>query len=164
MRTDCSGFRSLSFLAALAPFLAACASDRPAAVEPASAAVTAGVSTQSLIGSWGVGAYHRDEDRARTEREARAQCRNPYVIKAGSAGGVMMHLADEKDPFELIVTTRNGRAILGPDNAPDAYNDREIIAFDPNSFTTKWLDPDIASRYGTTVYVRCGASTAPRRG
>lgn len=149
-------------IVAFVPFLVACASDRPS-VQQASAPAIGGVTTQALIGRWGVGAYHRDEDRGRTEREARSQCRNPYVINAGPTGGVMMHLADEKEPFELRVKSVGGRTILGPDNAPDAYNDREIIAFDGNSFTTRWLESDIAARYGTTIYIRCGATAAPAR-
>ncbi|MCC2104468.1 MAG: hypothetical protein KDJ20_10785, partial [Hyphomicrobiales bacterium] len=32
------------------------------------------VPADQLVGKWGLGAYHRDSDRARTEKEARAQC------------------------------------------------------------------------------------------
>jgi hypothetical protein len=31
-----------------------------------------------------------------------------------------------------------------------------VLNVDPNSFTTIWVDPDNASRYGTMVYERCG--------
>lgn len=145
--------------------LAACASDPPAPAPIASSTSgsSASATTQALVGRWGVAAYHRDSDRERTQKEARAQCANAYVIKAGPTGGVMMHLADEKEPFELKVRAEaGGRAILGPDNAPDAYNDRELTAFDGNSFTTRWLDAEIAKRYGVTVYARCGAAQPAR--
>lgn len=140
--------------------LAACASDPPAPAPVAASGSAASATTQALVGRWGVAAYHRDSDRERTQKEARAQCGNAYVIKAGPTGGVMMHLADEKEPFELKVRTQNGRAILGPDGAPDSYNDRELIAFEANSFITRWLDDEIAKRYGVTVYARCGATPA----
>ena len=35
-------------------------------------------------------------------------------------------------------------------------DDRIVSNVDANSFTTVWVDPDNASRYGTSVYVRCG--------
>ncbi len=58
---------------------------------------------QDLVGSYGLAAYHKDEDRARTEAAATNQCRQPYVITLGPTGGVMMHLADQPTPTELRV-------------------------------------------------------------
>src|SRR6476469_3679773 len=40
-------------------------------------------STQ-LVGRWGLCAYHRDTDRARTIPQSKAQCSNAYVIAPGS--------------------------------------------------------------------------------
>ena len=37
-----------------------------------------------------------------------------------------------------------------------AADDAEVLDVDPKSFTTVWVDPDNASRYGNSVYERCG--------
>ena len=72
------------------------------------------ISADSLVGKWGVAAYHRDSDRPRTEGEARRQCSNPYVIKKGPNGGLMMHLADESQPQELVLKgSASGVTYLG---------------------------------------------------
>src|SRR5436853_6918841 len=56
---------------------------------------------QDIVGRWGLAAYHKEEDRARTEAAAAGQCKQPYVITLGPNGGVMMHLADEATPTDL---------------------------------------------------------------
>ncbi|MGB7694566.1 MAG: hypothetical protein WBM12_17040, partial [Pseudolabrys sp.] len=48
---------------------------------------------QDIVGRWGLAAYHKDEDRTRTEAAAARGCNQPYVITLGPTGGVMMHLA-----------------------------------------------------------------------
>ena len=53
------------------------------------------VSAVALVGKWGLASYHKDADRARTMKEASAQCNKPYVINQGPNGGVMMYLADQ---------------------------------------------------------------------
>ena len=58
-----------------------------------------------LVGKWGFAAYHEDEDRARTVKEAAAQCNTPYVINKGPSGGLMMNLADQKELSELVLKT-----------------------------------------------------------
>ena len=40
-------------------------------------------SVERLVGAWGVASYRDEKDRARTEAQARAQCKNAYVIKRG---------------------------------------------------------------------------------
>jgi hypothetical protein len=111
-----------------------------------------------LVGRWGLASYQKEADRARTEKEARAQCNKPYVINRGPNGGVMMHLADQKEPQELVLKGGpNGKTFLGPAGAPAGPDDREISAVEPNSFTANWVDPENSSRYGTMVYERCGA-------
>lgn len=99
----------------------------------------------------------RDQDRARTEKEARAQCSNAYVVRKGPTGGVMMHLADEKEPSELVLKTADGKKYLGPAGEAPLAEDREIVSADPKMFVTRYVDPDVAARYGTSIYVRCGA-------
>ena len=39
--------------------------------------------------------------------------------------------------------------------------DREIVSFDGRVLVTRFVDPEVSGRYGTSVYVRCGAETAP---
>jgi hypothetical protein len=103
--------------AAAAFALAACASGSgtgPQAMAPAGPVeVPPTVKPQEITGRWGLAAFHKPDDRARTETAARNGCKQPYVIGMGPGGGVM---------------------------------------------TVRFIDPEVASRYGTQVYVRC----APR--
>jgi hypothetical protein len=112
---------------------------------------------QELIGRWGLAAYHRPDDRARTEAAARNQCKQPYIIGAGPSGGVTMHLADQKEPQELLVKgSRSGKNYIGPsDDPPGGAQDREVVSFDGRVLITRWIDPEISGRYGSAVYVRC---------
>jgi hypothetical protein len=126
----------------------------PAIVAPA-------IASDQLVGKWGFAAYHKDTDRARTIKEAAAQCNRPYVITKGPTGGVMMNLADEKELSELVLKPGpNGQTYLGPPGDAGTGDDRIVSNVDPNSFTTVWVDPDNASRYGTSVYERCGKRSA----
>lgn len=59
------------------------------------APLPASIPAQDLVGRWGLAAYHKDEDRGRTEAAARGQCRQPYNISRGGGGGVVMHLPDQ---------------------------------------------------------------------
>ena len=118
----------------------------------------AAISSDQFVGKWGFAAYHKDEDRARTIKEASAQCNRPYVIDKGPTGGVMMNAADQKELSELfLVGGPTGQTYLGPQGAAaGGPDDRIVTNVDANSFTTVWVDPDNSSRYGTSVYVRCG--------
>jgi hypothetical protein len=149
-----------SFAFALALFVSGCGggmmggSDAPAAAPAATSAVGA----DALVGSWGLASYQKPEDRPRTEKEAKAQCNKPYVVKRGPNGGVMMHLADQKEPQELVLKAGpGGKTYLGPAGDPGGGDDRLISAVDGKSFTANWVDPDNSARYGTMVYERCGA-------
>lgn len=115
------------------------------------------VPADKLVGKWGLGAYHRDSDRPRTEKEARAQCSNPYVIAKGSNGGVIMHVADEKEPEELFLKTAGGKTYLGPAGPAPMAEDRELVSSDGHVMIMRFMDPDVIKRYGTSIYVRCGA-------
>ncbi len=69
----------------------------------------------------------------------------------------MMYLADSSDLTELVLKPGpNGNTYLGPPGDAGTADDRIVTNVDPNSFTTIWVDPDNASRYGTMVYERCG--------
>ena len=115
-------------------------------------------SPEEFVGRWGFAAYHRDVDRARTETAARGQCRQPYVIAKGPGGGVMMHLADQRQQSELRLKGAGGeRNFIGPAGEPaGGPQDREILSFDGRVLVTRYVDPDAATRYGSMVYVRCG--------
>jgi hypothetical protein len=159
-----SGLLLLAAVASAA--LAGCGSERSALPFPsappqpqvASAAAPAGsVSPDALVGRWGLAAYHRDSDRPRTEAEARRQCNNPYVI-AKAQNGVMMHLADETQLSELVVKGGpGGKNYIGPPGPAPALEDREILQISENSMTLRWMNEETLKRYGTMVYVRCGA-------
>ena len=114
---------------------------------------------QNLVGRWGLTAYHNEADRERTITAAAGQCRNPYVITMGPTGGVMMHLADQATPTELALKGAPGnKNFIGPkEDAPGGNSDREVVSFDGRVLTLRWMDPEVQSRYGTMVYVRCGA-------
>ncbi len=143
----------LALICLISAFAVGCAETPP----PAPAIVAPAVSADQLVGKWGFAAYHRDEDRARTIKEAAAQCNRPYVIAKGPTGGVMMNMADQKELSELVLKGGpSGQTYLGPAGDAGTADDRIVSNVDANSFTTVWVDPDNASRYGTSVYVRCG--------
>jgi hypothetical protein len=110
-----------------------------------------------LIGRWGFAAYHKAADRPRIEKAAARQCRKPYVIGRGPAGGVMMLTHDNPQPRELTIKgSQSGKNYIGPPGAPGQAEDREVVAFDGRVLVLSWVDPEVAGRYGTAVYVRCG--------
>ncbi len=81
-----------------------------------------------------------------------------YVINRGPTGGVMMHLADDAKASELrLKGAPGGKTYVGPEGPPAIQQDREVVTFDGRVLVLRWMDPEVASRYGTGVYVRCGA-------
>jgi len=126
---------------------------------PDAAAMPSKYTPEEIIGRWGLASYHKDADRARTETAARGLCRSPYVIAKGPSGGVMMHLADQRQPSELqLKGSADGKNYIGPDGDAGGAQDREILSFDGRVLITRYVDPDAATRYGKMIYVRC----APR--
>ena len=126
---------------------------------PPVAEMPASIRSEEIVGRWGLAAYHKPQDRSRTEAAARNQCRQPYVINAGATGGVIMHLADEAQPQELrLKGGPGGKNYIGPPGPSGDPKDREIVSFDGRVLQTRFIDPDASTRYGTMVYVRC----APR--
>jgi len=139
----------------IAGLLAGCGTQHSAAP----AAPQFAVAPDALVGKWGLASYRSEQDRARTETAARGACSNPYVIGKGSSGGVIMHLADQATPQEVFLkTASDGAVYIGPQGQAGDPRDRRFIAYDPGSFTVQWVDPDAAKRYGTMLYVRCGAA------
>jgi hypothetical protein len=144
---------ALALGALAAAFLAGCASEPP----PAPIVAAPAIGPDQLVGKWGLASYHRDSDRDRTVKEAKAQCNKPYVIDKGPNGGLMMYLADQKEKSELVLKAgKDGVTYLGPPGDAGTADDRMISNIDADSFTTIWVDPDNLTRYGTMVYERCG--------
>jgi hypothetical protein len=122
--------------------------------------IPATIRSSEIVGRWGYAAFHRQEDRARTETAARGQCRQAVVINQGPGGGVMMYLADQAELQELrLKGGPNNRNFIGPAGEPaGGSQDREIVSFDGRIMLLKFTNPEIDGRYGTGIYVRCAPS------
>lgn len=161
-------FVEMAFAASLAASLAACSTtgfgpSAPPPEPPPPPEIPASIAPNEIIGRWGYAAYHRPDDRARTEAAARNGCRNAYVINPGTSGGVIMHLADEAQPQELrLKGGPGGKNYIGPPGPAGDEKDREILSFDGRVMTTRFINPDANTRYGTGIYVRCAPAAASR--
>jgi hypothetical protein len=128
----------------------------PPGVGAAGGAMPSKYAAEEFVGRWGFTSYQKEADRARTINTARGLCRSPYVIAKGPGGGVMMHLADDRQPSELrLKGSTEGKNYIGPDGDAGVAQDREIVSFDGRVLVTRYVDPDAANRYGNMVYVRC---------
>jgi hypothetical protein len=163
------GVANLGIASALTIFLGACgsmslpsfsSSTPTAAPEPGVAPeMPATIRSDEIVGRWGLASFQNPADRARTEAAARTQCKQPYVIGAGTSGGVIMHLADQATPQELrLKGSPSGKNYIGPPGPAGGEQDREIVSFDGRVLITRFIDKDAGTRYGNMVYVRC----APR--
>lgn len=156
-------------LLGLAAALAACSNlTQPAAPPPAAAipeatvpgappAAPVVISAGDLVGSWGLTSFTTDAGYEKALAEGRNACSNPYVIAAGANGGVMMYLADQSVASEVFIKTGGGRVFIGPHGQPGDRRDREITSASGGVVIMKWVDPSVAKRYGTMIFVRCGA-------
>lgn len=149
--------------AAVAVLLSACTTvqqQQPAMVAglpavPPSIVITA----VDLEGDWGLASFRNEADRPRTETEARTACNNPYKVTLGPNGGVMMYLADQTQPTEVIVKAGpGGQVFIGPPGPPAIVQDRVVISYENNVLVSDWLDPSARERYGTMIFVRCGVA------
>src|SRR5688572_16104053 len=114
-------------------------SERPP--PPAAAELPSKYSAEEIVGRGGFRSYHRDQDRARTEAAARGPCRPPYAISRGPNGGVMMHLADQRQPSELrLKGSASGKNYIGPAGEAGIAEDREIVSFDGRVLITRFVD------------------------
>lgn len=163
---------NLSIAAALSILLGACSSFHlggpPAPSVPpeqaAEPALPSSIRAEELVGKWGLASYQNPADQARTEAQAKAQCKQPYVIGAGAHGGVIMHLADQATPQELeLKGSRSGKNYIGPAGPPGGPDDRVVLSFDGRVLVTRFVDPDAGTRYGNMVYVRCGSDEPGQR-
>ena len=162
-----ASYRRLAFAvaAACALALSACTSNTPSPQEaaappvPEQPAIPSKYRPEDIVGRWGYGAFHRDEDLGRTAAAARQQCGQPVEITRGPNGGVMMYLADSAQLQELqLKGSQSGANYIGPPGPAGGTQDREIVSFDGRVLVTRFTDKDAATRYGNMVYVRC----APR--
>jgi hypothetical protein len=131
----------------------------PAPPPAAAPELPARIRAEEIVGRWGLAAFHKPEDRPRTEAAARGQCSKPYIISRGPTGGVIMHLADIPEAQELrLKGGPGGRDYIGPPGEAGGPQDREVVSFDGRVLVARYVDPEVAGRYGTSVYVRCAAA------
>ena len=134
-------------------------SDQPPQAEQPGPEIPATIRVAEVIGRWGYAAFHKPEDRTRTEAAARSQCNHPFVIGQGPTGGVMMYLADQSELKELRVKGGpGGKNYIGLAGQTPGPQDREITSFDGRVMVMVFVDPEISGRYGTGIYVRCAPS------
>ena len=130
--------------------------ETPAATPATAPEMPASIRPEEVVGRWGYGAYHKEADRARTEAAARGQCGQPVTINRGPNGGVMMYLADSAQLQELhLKGSPSGQNYIGPPGPAGGMQDREVVSLDGHTMVLRWIDPEVAGRYGTGVYVRC---------
>lgn len=147
---------------ALALLLGGCAGSLPSlsgggAPAPTGPLPPPSFAPEDIVGRWGLGAYHRPEDRARTEAAARGQCKQPYVINRSSFGVSMLGYDNPQVQDMAVKGSYEGKTYIGPGPQPGGPGDREVVSFDGRVLVLKWVDPEVAGRYGTMVLVRCGA-------
>jgi hypothetical protein len=150
--------RASAALAAIGALVSACGTTPGPSSMAATVAAPASIERERIIGRWGVASFHNEKDRRRTEAEARAQCSQPYTIARGPTDGVMMHVADDPKLYELrLKGDAAGKTYLGFEAPPGDPQDREVLSATDRMVTMRFIDPDANRRYGTFVYVRCGA-------
>jgi hypothetical protein len=161
------------FIAAVLPMLGGCASfnlpsfgssaSSSPPPPPAAPALPPSLHAEDIVGRFGLASYHRDQDRVRTEAAARGQCAQPYVISRSPTGGVLMLGHDNPTIQDMeIKGSPEGRTYIGPGPAPGGADDREVVSFDGRVLILKWVDPEVAGRYGNMVLVRCPPEGAGR--
>jgi hypothetical protein len=158
-----TGRRAATLLAGATALLAiaGCASVTERSGPSVQPAPSVHITTEDLIGNWGLGSFRNEADLPRTINEARRYCSNPYVITRGPNNGVMMYLADQSQPSELVLKTSGGRVYIGPPGPPGTPKDRQVTSFQDGVLVAPWVDPSVTARYGTMVFVRCGQPAAP---
>jgi hypothetical protein len=130
---------------------------------PAGPVIPPSLRAEDIVGRWGLASYHREQDRARTAEAARGQCSQAYVINRSPSGGVMMLGHDNPAVQDMnIKGSVEGKTYIGPGPDPAGADDRELVSFDGRILILKWVDPEIAGRYGNMVLVRCGPEGAAR--
>lgn len=123
---------------------------------PPPPAQPASIHAEEIVGSWGYAAYQREQDRARTLAKAKGGCSPPYTIDASGNGGVIMLGHDNPQRQEMnLKGSAEGKTYIGPGADPAGADDREVVSFDGKVLVLKWVDPEVAGRYGYMMLVRC---------
>ena len=116
--------------------------------------IPATIRPSEVVGQWGYSSFHDPKERIRTTASARTQCSHPYQINPGPSGGVKMYPPDQSELVEYrLKGGQGGKNYIGPAGEPE--KDQEILSFDGRVMLLRSVDPDVATRYGTGVYVRC---------
>ncbi|HEY1541024.1 MAG TPA: hypothetical protein VGG01_01330 [Xanthobacteraceae bacterium] len=121
----------------------------------------ASIAPDDIVGRWGNASFHRPEDQARTEAAARNACNLPYVINRSSDGVAMLGHDNPQVRDMTIKASADGHTYIGPGPDPGSMDDREVVSFDGRVLILKWVDPEVAGRYGTMLLVRCPAPGSP---
>ena len=118
---------------------------------------------EDIVGRWGLAAYHCEQDRARTIVAARDQCAQPFLIDHSPRGNVLMLGHDSPQTQEMILKgSTEGKTYIGPGPYP-GIEDREVVSFDGKVLILKWVNPEVAGRYGIMVLARCGSPAAQQK-
>jgi hypothetical protein len=134
----------------------------PPQAGPVGPAPRPSLAAEDIVGRWGIASFHKPEDQARTAAAASSQCTQPYIINRSSTGIAMLGHDSPKVQDMVIKASADGRTFIGPGPEPGGGDDREVTSFDGRVLVLKWIDPEVASRYGTMVLVRCPAPGTPR--
>jgi hypothetical protein len=129
----------------------------PPGAAPAMPAPPPSFAPDDIVGRWGIASFHRPEDQARTEVAARNGCNQPYIINRGSEGVAMLGHDNPRMQDMVVKASQEGRTFIGPGPEAGGADDREVVSFDGRVLVLKWVDPEVAGRYGTMLLVRCGA-------
>jgi hypothetical protein len=132
------------------------------AVAPVGPAARPSLAAEDIVGRWGIASFHKPEDQPRTEAAARSQCTQPYIINRSSTGVAMLGHDNPRVQDMIIKASADGRTFVGPGPDAGGTDDREVVGFDGRVLVLKWIDPEVASRYGTMVLVRCPAPGTPK--
>jgi hypothetical protein len=138
-------------------------SDQPPPPAPSGPPARPSITPEDIVGRWGMAAFHKPEDRPRTEANARGQCKQPYVINRSSTGVAMLGHDSPQVQDMTIKASQEGKTYVGPGADPGGADDREVVSFDGRVLVLRWIDPEVAGRYGTLVLVRCGAEGTTTR-
>jgi hypothetical protein len=153
MLASCS---SNSTFSSLNPF-----GSTPEAAAPTTPLPPPSLRADEITGRWGLASYHRDADRPRTEAAARGQCNQPYIIERSASGGVLMLGHDNPAKVDMAIKgSYENKTYIGPGPTPKSNDDREVVSFDGKVLVLKWVDQEVAGRYGIMVLVRCGSEPA----
>jgi hypothetical protein len=134
----------------------------PPAAAPAGPVGQPSLRAEDIVGRWGIASFHKPEDQPRTEAAARGQCNQPYVINRSSDGVAMLGHDSPQVQDMMIKASADGQTYIGPGPDPGGADDRAVASFDGRVLVLKWVDPEVAGRYGTMVLVRCGAPGAQK--